>query len=207
MRPMKEKLIAYALDFVSFLVQETKHRQNIKNIILFGSVSREEADKKSDVDLFIDLIKAEPKVENEFEKIRDDFMASVKVKRYWSLLGITNEVSLTVGKLEEWTELHPSLIANGIICYGKYKPEIKQGTHLSFFMWENIKPNSKRVLFNKQMFGYKFKGKAYSGLLQKVNGQRLGKGCISVPLESATPCLKLFRQHKITVKIKKVLEY
>ena len=48
------KLIAYAMDFSSFLVQKVKEKYKIKNIILFGSVSREEAGKTSDVDIFFE---------------------------------------------------------------------------------------------------------------------------------------------------------
>jgi len=50
---MKSKLIAYAMDFASFLIQKIKNIDNINNIILFGSVAREEADKTSDIDIFI----------------------------------------------------------------------------------------------------------------------------------------------------------
>src|SRR3990167_7304033 len=101
---MNSKLISYAMDFSSFLIQKIKEKEKIRNIILFGSVSRDEANKKSDIDIFIDLIKEEE--------------------------------------------------------------------HKVFFVWENIKPNSKRVLFNKQMFGYKQNKKFYQGLIQKYNGER-----------------------------------
>ena len=50
---MNSKLLAYAIDFSSFLIQKIKDKSIINNIILFGSVAREEADIGSDIDIFI----------------------------------------------------------------------------------------------------------------------------------------------------------
>lgn len=201
------KLIAYALDFASFLIQKTMKKPAIINIILFGSAAREEADERSDVDLFINVVKETPALDREIKSSLEDFMNSAKYKTYWKLLGIQNEIKLTVGRLENWKELRTSIIANGILLYGKYKPAIKEGTHKVFFIWENVKPNSKRVLFNKQLFGYKQSGKFYEGLLQKYGGEKLGKGCIIISLDHTTVFHTIFKKYKISVKIKKVLEY
>src|SRR3989344_8550302 len=200
---MNSKLIPYAIDFVSFSMQKIKEKSEIKQIILFGSAAREEANEKSDVDIFIDLIKENKSLENKIKKILDNFKESTKFKNYWKPLGIENEIRPIIGKLENWKDLQSSIVANGIILYGKFKPEIKEGKHKTFFIWENVTPNNIRVLFNKQLFGYKQKGRFYQGLLQKYEGERMGKGCILVPLEHATQFHQLFRKYKITVKIKK----
>ena len=204
---MNSKLISYAMDFSSFLIQKIKEKEKIRNIILFGSVSRDEANKKSDIDIFIDLIKEEPKTEKEILDILNKFSDSIKNKNYWRPLGINNEINLIIGVLDKWKELKPSIMSNGVLLYGKFKPEIKEGEHKVFFVWENIKPNSKRVLFNKQMFGYKQNKKFYQGLIQKYNGERIGKGCIIASLENTNVFHNLFKKYKISVKIKKVLEY
>lgn len=204
---MGSKLIAYAQDFASFLLEKTNFRPQIRAIILFGSVAREEAGKESDVDIFIDLIKENKVAEKEFAEINNRFLKSTKYKNYWQPQAIENPIKITSGILDQWKELHPSLIANGLILFGKYMPITKRGRHIALFTWENIKPNAKRVLFNKQVFGYRQNKKLYEGRLQKFNGERLGKGCITIPLEHSTFFLKLFRKFKITVKIKKVMEY
>lgn len=204
---MKSELISYAIDFVSFLMQKIKKRAEIKQIILFGSVAREEAVEESDIDILIDTIKENKSLENEIKKIVDEFKESSKYKNYWKPLGIKNEIKPLISKLEDWKDLQSSIIANGIILYSKFKPEIKEGKHKTFFIWENVTPNSKRVLFNKQLFGYKQKGKFYQGILQKYEGERMGKGCILIPLDHATQFYNLFKKYKITVKIKKVVEY
>lgn len=204
---MASNLTPYALDVVSFLLQKVKRKEVIKNIILFGSVARDEADKTSDVDIFIDVVAENTSFENECTHILSSFYASTKYTHYWKLLGITHEIKLHIGILEKWTELKPSIISGGIVLYGKFMPKIKEGKHSVFFIWENITPNSIRVLFNKQLFGYTQNEKHYSGLLEKYNGERLGKGSIVVPLEHSAVIHHHFKKYKIAVKIKKVLEY
>ncbi|MBI4155569.1 nucleotidyltransferase domain-containing protein [Candidatus Woesearchaeota archaeon] len=204
---MRYELIAYAMDFASFLIQKVKEKDKINNIILFGSAARGEAGKSSDIDIFVDLVKETPELERDIQLCLDKFIDSIKYKDYWRLLGIRNEIKLMVGELAKWKSLNLSMISNGILLYGKYKPEIKEGKHMTFFIWENIRPNSKRVLFNKQLFGFKQGGKFYQGIIQKYGGERLGKGCILVPLDKTNVFHSHFKKYKVNVKIKKVLEY
>src|SRR3989338_203952 len=200
-------LTAYALDFTSFLIQKTKNRDRIKSAILFGSVARQDESEESDIDIFIDIIEEKRNIEKEINSILDNFINSVKNNGYWKLFGLKNKIKLTIGNIDKWDELKPSLIADGIILYGKYNPEINKGKHKVFFIWENVKPNSKRVLVNKKIFGYRQNKKSYQGLLEKYNGEHLGKGCIALPVEYAPVFHNLFKKFKIAVKIKKALDY
>lgn len=204
---MASNITPYAVDFVSFLLQKVKKKEVIKQIILFGSVARDDADATSDVDIFIDVVEENTAFEKNCITIVSSFYTSTKYTHYWKLLGITNEIKLHIGILEKWTELKSSIIAEGIVLFGKFMPEIKEGKHIVFFIWENITPNSIRVLFNKQLFGYKQNKKHYSGLLEKYNGERMGKGSIVIPLEHSAIIHHHFKKYKIAVKIKKVLEY
>lgn len=204
---MKSNLIAFGLDFSSYLLQKIKDKENLRNIILFGSVAREEASAKSDVDLFIDVLTNSSSLEKELNSYVGAFYQSVKYKQYWKLLGVHNEIKLTIGKLQEWKELEPSIAANGITFYGKFSPSLKEGRNMTFLIWENIQPNAKRVLFNKRIFGFNHRDKSYPGLLPKYSGERLGKGCILIPAEHTQMFINLFRKSHITVKIKRVLEY
>ncbi len=89
---MNYKLIAYAQDFASFLLETLDKESNkINQIILFGSVARGEDTKKSDVDLFIDA--NENKLEEKINQIKEEFYGSVKVRKYWNLLGIKNKIN------------------------------------------------------------------------------------------------------------------
>lgn len=204
---MNFDIVAYAMDVASFLVQKVSEREKIRNIILFGSVARGEADKTSDVDLFVDVTNETTSIQERLQHAAEAFKATTKYKNYWKPLGVENEVQLTIGQLSRWKELKPSIIANGMVLYGKFKPDIKEGIHLAFFIWENIKPNALRVSFNKKLFGHRQGKRFYNGLLQEFSGERVGKGCIAVSLENAASFQRLFRKYRVSVKIRKVLEY
>jgi predicted nucleotidyltransferase len=197
------KLISFALDFSSFLLQKVD-TSIIRNVILFGSVARGESNEDSDIDIFVDVI--DVKFESKIRKCLTDFLNSVKYEKYWNALGIKNEINLSIGSIEEWKELKPSILSDGICLYGKFKIKADNGELRTNFIWENVTPNSKRVLFNKQLLGYKQNGKIYNGLIQKYNGIKLGKGCISVPIEHSKIFHNLFKKYMIKVKIINVLE-
>lgn len=204
---MKENLlIAYAVDFASFLIaRPTDTYKKISRIVLFGSVARGDAGEKSDVDIFIDT-SDERKVELEVESAKKEFYESIKFKKYWRLLGVENDIRCVVGRLEEWKDLQKSLISDGILLYGKYAAGVEITKHLTILGWGTIKPETKRVLFNKRMFGYRQKGKSYPGVLQKSGAHKLDNAII-VPLENANDVLKLFRNMRIKVEIMDVGEY
>jgi predicted nucleotidyltransferase len=202
---MTKPLLSYSIDFISFLLQNIKEKKKIERIILFGSVARDDFTKDSDIDLFIDT--PDEKLKDEIDKSYAKFLDSSKYKNYWKLLGISNEIKFVVGKFDEWKNLQPSILSDGIILYGKFTTPIKEGRYKTFFIWENIKPNSKRVLLNKQLLGYTTKSKYYTGLLEKCDGEKIGKGIITVPLKHSSSIHSFFKKNKITVKIKQVLDY
>ncbi len=200
---MNSNLVSYAMDCASFLV--LKNHESIKQIILFGSVGRNEASNESDIDLFIETFDEKGKAD--IMKANDQFLRSIKVTGYWRLLAVTNPINIIIGRLDDYGELESSIIANGIVLYAKYAPRIKGGKHSVLFVWENVQPNTKRVLLNKQLFGYRQRKKFYSGAVQKFGGERLGKGCILLPLESSNMVHALFKAHKVSVRIKKIVAY
>ena len=203
---MKNKYLSYAVDFVSFMLNEVDI-EDIRNIILFGSVSRNEATKESDIDLFVDVTHQEERYQQKIRKVLDTFYASKFFNNYWKLRGIENNFNIVVGKLDEWKDLKESIISTGISLYSKFKilPEKYQYGVLIYF--ENIKPESKRVLVSKKMYGYKHQGKQYPGLLEKYGGTKLNKGTIMVSLEHKNIFLSLLRTFKIQVKFRNIVEY
>ncbi len=182
---MNYKLIAYAQDFASFLIQNLNHDAGkITQIILFGSVSRGEERKNSDLDLFVDVIDEliEPKIVDALEKFYD----SAKFKKYWSLLGVRNKISCTVGKLKEWDSLKRSLIANGMVLYGKYSGEIKTKPYYLLVISPG-KSRNKNLVVWRALYGYVQKRckKVYvrEGLVRQYQGRKLGNGVFIVPAE------------------------
>lgn len=200
-------LVAYALDFTSFLMEKLGGgAEKINSIILFGSVARGEASEKSDIDIFVDLVSDEKRMEKSIERIAGEFFESAIFRKYWKLMGIKNEINCISGRLDEWKDIKRSIISDGIILYGKYKGRTKEGKKYAILSWKSIKPETKRAGFNKKMFGYKQRGKLYSGVLQKYSGEKLDNAVL-VPIEHANDAIRLFRKMRITVKIRNVGEF
>jgi len=202
------ELVSYAIDFVSFLFQNLKNDEisKIKSVILFGSVARDEADKKSDVDLFIAVIGENRKIEKSVFGVKNKFFDSVKFKKYWRLLGVNNEMNILVGRLKEW-KLRDSMLGSSITLYQKYTSKLEDGKSKVILIWGVIKNNSKRIMLNKRILGYTYYGKKYKGILEICEGEKLGSNVIILPVEHLSLLLKEFRKFKVPVKIKNIFEY
>ena len=188
-----EALLVYAADFVSFVIERAAI-ERIRRIILFGSVSRGEASEESDIDLFVDAIGSSKAIEKELRTIKEAFLNSARYQNYWLLKDVKNEIKPIVGRLEEWKDLKNSIIANGIMLYGKFEEAPNSAVHKTIVSWENIKPESKRVLLAKRLFGYKKGKKRYHGMAQEYGGERLGKGSVAVPSAHAAMFLALSKR-------------
>lgn len=195
-----KKLVSYASEFSSFVIGHADLGK-INNIILFGSAARGEAEENSDVDIFIDGSLGQ----KEADRLAAQFCKTEAYKK-WNLLGISNEIKPIAGSLGKWADLKQSIISDGIVLYGKFKEMPENAKPMALFSWEEIKPNSNRVLFNKRMFGFNHYGKRYEGLLVQVNGKKIGKGAVIVPDERHKEILELFRKHDIKWNMRKVLE-
>jgi predicted nucleotidyltransferase len=202
------ELISYAIDFTSFLIQNLKNKSQIKTIILFGSAAREEAREDSDVDIFIDIY--DGSLENELEKevkaIKNKFFNSMRFNKYWKLLNVKNEMNVIVGVIDKW-KLKNSLPGNALILYQQYSPKLDEGKNKAILSWENVKPDSKRVMLSKKLFGYKHYKHYYEGILKNYNAQKLGSNVIILDADGLNEVLKVFRHFNVAVKISRVFEY
>jgi len=198
---MDKEIIAYAGHFVSFLLQniEKKALENIKEIILFGSAARGDASKASDVDIFINVFREDKTTEKPVQAIVKKFYASAQFKGYWKLLGVENEIKCIVGKLEKWKELEPSIISNGLLLYGKYTG-LAKGKAFVLVYWGKVRPESKRVLLSKKLYGYAYKNKKYQGFLESAEAVKLGSNCLLVPLENSKAVMQVFKDLKVQAR-------
>lgn len=196
----QENLIAYALHFASFLIDTVKESSRIKRILLFGSVARGDFTKESDIDIFVDT---EGNIEEEVEKARKLFMIS-KAQKAWELKGISQELSLKTGNLDEW-ELKRSIISDGILLYGKAKqmPEDAEFYVLLQLSYRGLSQNQKLKVWRK-LYGHRQKiGKkvyASTGLLDKAKGKRIESG-ILVQVEHEKELRAFLRKHKVSYTI------
>ena len=177
---MANKLIAYAMHFASFLIE---NGVEAKRIILFGSVAGGESDKESDVDIFVDMKKSEEKralgILGNFEKTFGE---------KWKLKGVNNQLSLTVGALDskEWEDLKRTIQSRGIVLYGHYSetPKNIQPYILFGLDFRSIKRAQKVGLWRK-IYGYEQKvgSKRYKskGVLEQLGGVKIAKGVALIP--------------------------
>ncbi|MBS3080276.1 nucleotidyltransferase domain-containing protein [Candidatus Pacearchaeota archaeon] len=190
------ELISYAMDFVSYLLSKVN---GINRIILHGSVARGDYVEDSDVDLFVD---AKKNIEKEVNKALENYPKTKKFQE-WKFKGIENEISIIIGNLEsrEWRDLKRSMMNTGIILFGKYKSEVEKVNHYVIFSFENIKPNKKRVLVYRKLFGFKQGKKEYKGLADEIKAIKIGKGALLVPIEHANELKKYLHNIKISLKL------
>ena len=203
-------IVAYIYDFISFLF-EKNIKEEIKNIILFGSVASGEFDEQSDIDIFIEIWDArkkviiEKKVKEQLSKFED------KAARIWYPRDIKNKFSIITGDLNspEWDNLKYDIISNGIVLYGKFQimPEKMQHRVLITFSLNKLKQQEK-MKFMRILYGYKSKKnrKQYKkeGLLDTCSGIKFSSNSIIIPIEKTKEFRKLFSKFKITPQIREI---
>ena len=87
--------------------------------------------------------------------------------------------------------------------YGNYISDSGiSGKKYSIFFWDKIKKN--RGAFLNKIYGFKIKGKKYSGLIETLNARKLGKSSIMVPVENREEILKLFKHYGVNAKVVEV---
>src|SRR3989344_5551620 len=100
----RNKLISLAMNFSSFLVGQVE----VKSIVLFGSVAKNNFDDESDIDIFIECDK---KDEKKIDNILDLYRKTGEYEKF-RLEGIRNEISIKSGSLEKWKDLKRSIISS-----------------------------------------------------------------------------------------------
>jgi|SRR3989344_166675 len=198
---MNLKIKAYASYFASFLINNLDDFSNLKSVILFGSVAREEAGKDSDIDIFIDVKKANKNEEKKFNKILEEFYKSREALLF-KTKGIDNKINLIIGKLDEWNDLKESIDSNGLILYGNYISGGASGKKHALIYWNKIERN--RGAFLNKIYGFSVKGKKYRGFLEINNGRRLGKSCIIIPIENLKEFEGILKYYGVNARIVEV---
>lgn len=202
------KLLAYAYDFVSYLLLQPIDQFNINQIILFGSAARNDAGKESDVDLFVDVLSNDIKI-REFEKtitkIKDSFFESERLNK-WKVLGIKNDFSIIVGRLKDnkWRDLRQNISLYGIIVFKRYV-EKREGKNYVAVKWNSPEEVNTRVKLARKLYGYKQKGRFYEGMLKQIEAIQLGGGAALIPLQHLTKLTKILKELKIRFIIKETI--
>lgn len=177
----------------------------VRRIVVFGSAARGDTHPDSDVDLLIDT-SAPKQIQSMASRLVDEFEQSVKVTRYWQLLGIRPVLSLHVERVEEWRSLHPALLKDGRVLYGPFHeitPTLGQAHALLW--WKNVTSTSRTNLY-RALSGYVSRTHRYPGLLAQHQGQRVAKGALLVPLSSLEAFKALFRRLGVAYRVRVLYE-
>ena len=192
------EIFRYAVLAAAYLVSSISESElkRVRRVLLFGSTARFAASEESDIDIFFDVSASKNfqlALRAKLNKATERFYLTNDALEFKSK-GIDNELSIKVGKLEEWKELAQSISSHGIVLYGKYTakpPGIKAYTILS---WES--PRNKGALLNK-IYGYKANNKRYPGLLEKTKSIKLGRAVIMVPAQSKDVFIDVLEKYKV----------
>ena len=195
MKEQKNRL-SYAVSYISYLLRNLSDVSLIDRIILYGSVAKKQSSKESDVDIFVELKKDTKKLRHEIEQGAESFYKS-KEAIIFKILGTSNEISLKVGKLDEWPDLKRSIMSDGIVLFGNVdlgaKPTYAE--HKIIFFWDNVKLN--RTAFLNKLYGYKTKKITYVGLLERWSGKKLGKSCVIFPIKHRNELIDIMKKYKV----------
>ncbi len=65
--------------------------------------------------------------------------------------------------------------------------------------WDNIGKN--RGAFLNKLYGFKTGDKHYTGLIEKIQGKKVGKSCIMIPIEHKNYLFELLKHYKVNAKV------
>ena len=198
---MKSRMIAYALDFTSFLLES---RVEPKKVILFGSVVTGESDRESDIDIFIDIDESEEKKIRNVLKIFDKTFGDK-----WRLKGVQNQLSLKVGNLDKWPKLKRSIQSYGILLYGKYSetPE-NMKSYLLFRLNFSRMPRAKKVSIWRKLYGYSQKvgRKNYEkkGIIESLGGKKVEKSVVLIPTGNSQKFKEFLNKNRVDFLVNEI---
>ena len=195
---MNAEVLSYVYDFASILAEDKEVTDSIRRIILFGSSIRDELDRMSDIDIFIDTTSP---IDDKVKKRLNLFDEIARKK--WHSRKISYPIKCIVGDLDDsrWDNIREELIAQSIVLYGPLL-ELPEGLNqkvLVEYVLQKI-PQKAKVKFLRDFFGYsnKKEKKVYyhKGMVEKLGGRKVN--AIIIPREH----LKKFKEflHKYRIK-------
>lgn len=176
------------------ITKELSAIEDVKAIILYGSLARKEYTSRSDIDLFI-LTTRKPTLKHVQDKIIE-------------LENTTGRsIQPTIRTIKELQKTDTGLLQNifqeGKLLYLKEATEIpsavllEQKPYLIYsFQLNNLIQNEK-ARFNSSFYGRVKNKYKYTGLLNEINGQKLSPGCVIIPHAEKSKVERFFRGFKI----------
>jgi len=181
---------------IECITDKIKRANGIVGVILFGSYSRGDFKEGSDIDLLV-IFRNKKKLGN---RLREVYKITSEGSLFVQVIGLT---------LKELTSspLLQTVMREGKIYYAD--EDVKRALTpmhkpyaLVTYSTTNLSPKE-RVIFAQKLEG-RGKGKyRYDGFIQKLDGFRVGRGVVMVPMEN----LKTLTDHLEEEKINYVIRY
>lgn len=183
------------------IINELAKINDVKAIILYGSLARKEVTSRSDIDLFILTTKNDT-----LKEIQERVIELEK-----STGQIIQPTIRTIKELEKTdTGLLQNIFQEGKVLYLKEAPELpsaillEQRPYLIYSFQLTSLNQKEKAQFNSNFYG-RIKDKyKYSGYLNELNGQKLASGCIMIPYTEKSKIEELFRKFKIKFRQVKI---
>jgi predicted nucleotidyltransferase len=176
------------------IAKELSGIEDVKAVILYGSLARGEFTSRSDIDLFI--LTTDDKTQKEVED---------KVIELESAIGRNIQPTIrTIAKLQKTdTGLLQNIFQEGKILYLKEPSDLpsaillQQKPFLIYSFQISSLAQKDKARFNRQLYEQTRKDYKYRGLLQEIGGQKLSAGCVMIPYEQKERIEKFFKKFKI----------
>ena len=183
------------------IAKELSRIEDVKAVILYGSLARGGFTSRSDIDLFILTTdgKTQKEVENKVIELETE---------------IGRNIQPTIRTIVELQKTDTGLLQNifqeGKILYLKEPSDIpsaillQQKPYLIYSFQISSLPQKDKARFNRQLYEQIRKGYKYKGLLQEIGGQKLSAGCVMIPYEQKEKIEKFFKKFKVKFEQLKV---
>jgi len=183
------------------IAKELSKIEDVKAVILYGSLARGEFTSRSDVDLFI--LTTEDKTQKEIQD---------KVIELESEIGRNIQPTIrTIVELQKTdTGLLQNIFQEGKILYLREPSDIpsaillQQKPYLIYSFQISSLLQKEKARFNRQLYEQTRKEYKYKGLLQEIGGQKLSAGCVMIPYEQKEKIEEFFKKFKVKFEQLKV---
>lgn len=191
-----------SVDLPDSLLGDLADIPSLTAVVLFGSVARGVADRRSDIDLLVIFDTEEDKEENN-ERLLDI------LKRYKDLpLALTKK---TAEEISKDPDFFYKVFQEGYVLYKRPGTDVLPAAvtgekHEIVYTYElKDLTQVKKTKFNSALFTREKKKYRYPGILERVNGKSLGPGVIKVPANAEEKIDGLMEEHGVNYEKDRII--
>jgi predicted nucleotidyltransferase len=192
------------LEKLSSLSKSLAKHKEVVAVVLYGSVARGEVSKKSDVDLLIVVDRRNAELERKLNQTIERHRAG------WRVV----QTVLTPVELTENPYYAFEVLKDGILLYKRPNvlelPFALPERAITIFTFDMSKRSQRErakldralygIIHKKRLKSGKVEQYRYAGVVERLGGRTLGKGCFYVPAKGEAEIEKILKQHRASYK-------